>query len=169
MRNDTRNYSDFIKNYEIDRNDSKPRRWVTFMDSAADELPHEFIPREVIAKVIFDLKTVPDRDDDIVRYDLAAAVRAGRPLLEANGRYVLSGKRGMRATVDDTDAAETVLRSARVRAKKVVERCKDLHDGISIRNIRGRELKSEVAEQKKAVAVLHSTAAKLLLPAMPDP
>jgi hypothetical protein len=168
-KNDTRNYADFLRQYQVDRDESKPRRLKAFLESGAEDLPHEFFPREVIAQVIFDLKAVPDREDYVVRHELAAAVRAARPLLETQKpvRYIVSNRRGMRATVDDTDAAETVLRASRVRAKKAVDRCHDLHESVNISNIRGRELRQEVSVQKKSVRGLQAASTKLFFPAPP--
>lgn len=137
--------AELIKTYRIDVAAFPGRRLADFLVLAAENAPKAFIDKRRAAKIAFAQRRLPSEDSEMVRRQLKSAiVSAKRILVTEYGRDLVSDRvEGVRATIDDTDVAETTRRTKHNRVHGAIRSLKITDDLIDTRNLRG-EIRREV-------------------------
>lgn len=93
-----------VEQYEFDPGESQTRRIAHFLNWAADHMPKEFLPYNVVLKAITGYKHLPRLDTKEVESVRSAMSRVRKILLQTyrRGTVTMPGV-GVRATIDDAD------------------------------------------------------------------
>lgn len=151
----------FIKNYRLLEAMTPSERGARFLNDLAEKFPNDFVSRAKLAKIIFNLPSVPRETNDYMKKIGSNMQRIDKILQTKYKRKIKSDRiDGYRATSSDADLMINVVRVQVRRAHLAQERVNNTISMVNPRNL-GGGLKTEFENVRDTFKQIEERTSKL--------